>query len=314
MSFENKRYGLPQGTDGRVIYFNKKLFAKAGLPADWQPTSWDEVVAAGEKLKSLDGVTPIQLNAGTSAGEATTMQGVLPLLVGTGHEVFENGKWQGDTQAVRDVLDFYKRVYGGGLGDTKLQQQPQGRDESFQRFAEGKIGMLFEGDYFWRSVVNPAGGIAPVSDRETSVGWAMIPSKTKGAGVRGQDYVSMSGGTGFVVNPNTKHTKLALEMLKIMGSADGLKAAVKFDAVGITPRTDVNSQVLADDPMLDFIGEKVLPITVYRPGLAAYPQVSVALQKATGDIVAGKSVEEAAGKYQTEIAKAVGGTANVVSD
>jgi multiple sugar transport system substrate-binding protein len=314
MSFEGKRYGTPLGTDGRVIFFNKELFAKAGLPADWQPKTWDEIIAAGEKLKQLEGVTPIQLNAGTSAGEATTMQGVLPMLVGTGHEVFENGKWQGNSQAVRDVLDFYKRIFDGGLGDAKLQQQPQGRDESFQRFAKGEIGILFEGDYLWRSVINPQGGIAPMRNRDSAVGWALIPAKQPGSGVRGQDYVSMSGGTGFVVNPNSRHSKLALELLQVMGSVDGGKASSQFGAAGITPRTDVNAQVLARDPLMNFIGQKVLPITIYRPGLAAYPQVSVALQKATGDIVAGRSVEEAAGRYQGELEKAVGGSANTVTD
>ena len=37
VEFEGKRYGIPVGTDGRVLFFNKKLFAKAGLPTDWQP-------------------------------------------------------------------------------------------------------------------------------------------------------------------------------------------------------------------------------------------------------------------------------------
>ena len=31
-SFDGNRYGIPQGTDGRVIYFNKDLFEQAGLP------------------------------------------------------------------------------------------------------------------------------------------------------------------------------------------------------------------------------------------------------------------------------------------
>ena len=65
-------YGVPSGTDGRVIFFNKKLFAQAGLPADWQPTSWDDIITAGQTLKAkLPGVTPIQLNGGVAMGEAT---------------------------------------------------------------------------------------------------------------------------------------------------------------------------------------------------------------------------------------------------
>ena len=83
-SFEGKTYGIPSGTDGRVLYFNKKLFAKAGLPTDWQPKSWQDILDAGTKLKSLPGVDPIQIDAGTAMGEATTMQGVLPLLAGAG--------------------------------------------------------------------------------------------------------------------------------------------------------------------------------------------------------------------------------------
>ena len=55
VSFEDKTYGIPAGTDGRVLYFNKKLFAQAGLPADWQPKSWQDILDAGTKLKSISG-------------------------------------------------------------------------------------------------------------------------------------------------------------------------------------------------------------------------------------------------------------------
>jgi len=90
--FDSKRYGIPVGTDGRVLFFNKNLFTQAGLPADWQPKSWAEVISAAQRLKTLPGVTPIQLNAGTAMTEATTMQGVLPLLAGTGEEIYTDGK------------------------------------------------------------------------------------------------------------------------------------------------------------------------------------------------------------------------------
>jgi multiple sugar transport system substrate-binding protein len=313
MSFGGKKYGLPTGTDGRVIFFNKQLFAKAGLPADWQPRSWDDILAAGRKLKSLSGVTPIQLNAGTAMTEATTMQGVLPLLVGTGHEVFENGKWLGDTPQVRDVLNLYQQVYGGGLGDPRLQQSAQGRDESFTRFAKGKVGILLESDYFWRSVVNPKDGIDPMKDRDKDVGYALIPAQSAGKGVRGQDMVSMSGGSGWVVNPHTKDPSLVWDLLSFMGSHDAVKDEVQRTAVGISPRQDVNAEMLAGDPLMNFIATKVLPITDVRPGLAAYPQVSTALQKATGDVVAGDSVDKTAKAYQQNLTQAVGGAGNVTT-
>ncbi len=311
--YDEKVYGIPGGTDGRVIYFNKTLFAKAGLPANWQPKSWDEIIAAAQALKKLPGVTPLQVNAGSAMGEATSMQGVLPLLVGTGAEIYDGSKWLGDTQSVRDVLEFYNKVYGGGLGDPVLQKESKGRDKSFAEFAANKIGILLEGDYFWRSVVEPKAGVAKMANRNEAVGWALIPAAKPGSGVGGQDFVSMSGGGASVINPNTKYPQQAWELLQFMNSAEMVKARLAGEAK-ITQRKDVNAEVLKNDPHLTFIAEKVLPLTRFRPGLAEYPKVSAALQQATADVVAGKSVDQAAKAYQAALATAVGGADKVSSN
>ncbi len=304
-SFEDKAYGIPTGTDGRVLYYNKKLFAQAGLPTDWAPKSWADILAAGTALKKLPGIDPLQINAGTAMGEATTMQGVLPLLAGTGTEIYKDGKWQGNTQQVRDVLSFYRDIYSTGLGNPAFQQAAKGRDESFAAFAAGKVGVLLEGDYFWRSILNPKGGDAPMAGRDTDVGYALIPAQKPGSGLRAQDSVSMSGGSGYFLNPNTKFPAQAWELLTVMSSPDALKALLD-GAARITARTDVNKEVLAADPMLSLVSEKVLPLTAYRPGEAVYPQVSAALQQATADIVSGKSAADAAAAYQKAVEKAVG--------
>jgi len=312
-TYKGKRYGVPEGTDGRVLYFNRTLLAKAGLPRDWQPKSWDEVLAAGQAVKSSQpGVTPIQLNAGTAMGEATTMQGVLPLLVGTGQQIWADGKWQGNTAAMRDVLGLYQKIYGGGLGDPVLQQDAKGRDKSFQAFAAGKIAILLEGDYFWRSVVEPAKGIAKMPDRNENVGYALIPAIRPGAGVRGQDFVSMSGGGGRVLNPATKYPRQAWELMQFMNSKEATIAQVG-SAPRLTQRQDVNDEILKTDPLLAFIAQKVLPLTAFRPGFAEYPQVSQALQQATQDVVAGTSPADAAGAYQKKVESVVGGADKIAS-
>ena len=306
VEFEGKRYGIPVGTDGRVLFFNKKLFAKAGLPTDWQPKSWDEVLQAGRQLKAkLPGVTPLQINAGTAMGEATTAQGFIPLLYGTGKNLVDDGKWLGDTPETQAVLGFYSQLYGQGLGDPKLQLRADGRDRSFAQFADNKIAVLLEGDYFWRSVINPDGGLAPMKDRDQAVGWALIPARQPGGGLNGQDFVSLSGGAGRVINPNTKAPKEAWELLKFLNSKEALTNWVQREA-RITSRTDVN-QANLKDPLLSFISEKVLPITATRPGSAAYPQVSLAIQTATENVVAGRSdAGKAAKQLGAAVAKAVG--------
>lgn len=308
MSFEGKRYGVPQGADGRVLYYNKDLFEQAGLDADWQPESWDDILDASRALKELDGVIPLQLNAGTAMGEATTMQGLLPLLVGTGEEIWEDGKWLGDAPGLRDVMELYRTIYvDEDLGDPILQQEASGRDTSFQLFADGEIAILLEGDYFWRSVINPEEGVgtAPMEDRDEVVGYTKIPAMDKGKGANGQDFVSMSGGTGRVLNPNSENADLAWELLAFMNSAEAYEA--KADGtLSISPRNDVNEKLLASDPMLSFVAEEVLPVTFYRPGLAAYPQVSVALQQASLDAVSGDEIDAVMDAYVSDMDGIVG--------
>ncbi|MES9541813.1 MULTISPECIES: extracellular solute-binding protein [unclassified Actinomadura] len=309
--FDGERYGVPPATDGRVIFFNKELFGQAGLPADWQPKSWQDVLAAGRALKRLPGVTPIQLNAGTAMGEATSMQGALPLLAGAGAEIYADGKWTGGGEALKQVLGLYAQVYGReGLGDPKLQQEAKGRDKSFEEFAAGKIGILFEGDYFWRDVLNPKTGVAKMKTRDQDVGYALIPALSPGRGLRGQSFVSMSGGAVTVLNPNTKYPQQAFELLAFMNSPEMVKARTA-GTPEITSRTDVNKEILAGDPFLTFVSEKVLPVTSYRPGLSAYPQVSTALQEATASVVSGKSPDQAAAEYTKKLEGIVGGAAHV---
>src|SRR5690606_11766595 len=116
----------------------------------------------------------------------TTMQGFLPVLAGAGEEIYADGAWTGNSSAVQEAFELYQTIYQDEqLGDATLQQETNGRDLSFTDFSEGKIGILAESDYFWRAVINPDGGTAPMENRNEVVGYAKIPAKEPGAGVDG---------------------------------------------------------------------------------------------------------------------------------
>jgi multiple sugar transport system substrate-binding protein len=316
MAFQGQQYGIPTGPDGRVIYYNKDLFKQAGLPTKWQPRSWADILATARKIKAkLPNVTPLQWNAGTAMGEATTAQGFLPLLAGTGKLIYDTPqkKWLGNTKNIRDVLTFYQQVYKSKpqLGDPDLQLRADGRDRSFQEFSKGQIAILTEGDYLWRSVINPQVGIDPMPNRDSAIGWALIPAERPHSGVQGpafkqpQSFVSLSGGGGRVINPHTAHAKEAWALLTFMNSQAAWQRYVATQP-RITPRTDVNKATLYKDPLLGYVARNVLPITTYRPGFAVYPQVSVLLQLASQQVVAGTSVQKAAQNYQKALVKLVG--------
>lgn len=320
MIYENQRYGIPQGTDGRIIYYNKKMFQAAGLPTNWQPKSWADIVTAAKRLKSTNPDTnPIQINGGDGMGEATAMQGVLNLLGGAGSLIYDPKakKWEGNTKAVRAALGFYDTVYNVekiGKGSWQLLAGENGRNESFKSFAKGETAMLIEGDYFWRSVINPTSSNAPMADRDTNVGFAKIPAQTPKSGYNGQSFMSMSGGSGYALNQYAKNKPMAWELLKFMNSREAVQANMAIGgAVRITQRADVNAVTLKSDPCLKFVFEQAIPNTHFRPPLADYNAASVLLQKATTAVIQGTSPEKAAADYETAL-KALVGANNVKSN
>ncbi len=135
------------------------------------------------------------------------MQGVLPMMVAR-RRAGVGGRQVGSAPATswaRSSTCTGTIYVDEELGDPILQQEAAGRDTSFAQFAAGDIGILLESDYFWRSVINPAEGVgtAPMENRDEVVGYARIPAMEPGVGVNGQDFVSMSGGTGRVLNPGS---------------------------------------------------------------------------------------------------------------
>ena len=88
-AYNGKLYGIPRGTDVRVIWYNKDILEKAGYPRDtFQPKNWTELLDAAKAIKAkVPGVVPFQLNAGTAMGEASTLQGYTMALLGAGQHV-----------------------------------------------------------------------------------------------------------------------------------------------------------------------------------------------------------------------------------
>lgn len=314
--FNGQRYGIPVTTDGRVLFYNKALFAQAGLPTEWQPHSWSDIIAAAQALQKLPGITPIQLDGGTAMAETTTINGFLPFLAGAGTLIYTGGRWQGNTAAMRAALGFYQQVFSLRLADPVLNEEAHGRDSSFAEFAANKIGIYPESDYMWRSILSPTVGNYPMPHRDSDVGYALIPAINPGAGVDGHDYVTFSGGAVRLVNPNTNYPQQTWDLLTFMASAPAMLAYEQQFLGGsrqVMPRSDVNDALLTGDPLMKFISTTVLPYTHYRPSEGHYTQVSALLQQATADVISGQPAALAAANYAQALAKIVG-EANVINN
>jgi multiple sugar transport system substrate-binding protein len=314
LGFQGETYGLGLGTDVRMIFYRTDLFEEAGLDVPWQPTSWDDVLAAARQIKeALPEVTPLQLNAGTVMGEATTMQGYFMALLGTGTHMydFDTGTWVAEHPGILDTLNLYQTIYvDEELGDARLQLITGGREASFEGFRDGRIAMLVEGDFFWRSVMAPGSEWEPAEGREAVVSWAKMPAQEPGMGYGGRDFVSISGGTGVVINPNTRHPDLAWELISFMF---GEEMQLAFQE--IQPRIRIRDDIeVIGDPEMSRMAEELLPLSTVRPQLPEYPRISDEAQRMTERVISGEMTPEEAMAAYAQAVEEIVGAENVVRE
>ena len=114
-------YAIPYTADSRGIWYNKDVFAQAGLPTDWQPKTWKDILDACATIKEkCPDVTPFWCNAGKVSGEATSMQTYEELLYGTGEQVYENGKWVTSSANILKSLNFINDMFKNNYATADL--------------------------------------------------------------------------------------------------------------------------------------------------------------------------------------------------
>ncbi|MCX4456892.1 extracellular solute-binding protein [Streptomyces sp. NBC_01340] len=302
---DGKTYGVPDGTDTRGLWFDKGIFKKAGLPADWQPKTWDDVLAAARAIKAkVPGVTPLNVYTGKPAGEAATMQGFEMLLYGTGDATSDplydtaSKKWIAGSQAFKDALTFVHTVYKEKLGpdvsdalDPNFPTTVRG-----ELMPEGKLGINLDGSWLPQDWLKGAGHEWP--EWSQKLGLAYMPTQTGQAPGK----VSMSGGWTWSIPAKASNPDLAFKFIETMQTKANAQKWYIANS-GIAVRGDVASDpgYVKAQPGIKFFTDLVAS-THYRPAYPAYPKVSTAIQEAMEGVTTGdSSVDKAAGGYDEEL-------------
>ncbi|MFB7657142.1 MULTISPECIES: extracellular solute-binding protein [unclassified Streptomyces] len=305
---DGKTYGVPDGTDTRGLWFSKDVFAKAGLPADWQPKTWAEVLDAARTIREkVPGVTPINVYTGKPAGEAATMQGFEMLLYGTNDGTTDplydkdSKKWITAGKGFEDSLAFVESVYKEKLGpEVSDALDPNfGTAVRGELLPQGKLGIALDGSWLPQDWLEGSGHEWPEWSKE--LGLAAMPTQHGQAPGK----VSMSGGWAWSIPAKAANPDLAFDFVKTMQTKANAQKWYIANS-GIAVREDVaNDPAYVDaQPGIKFFTDLV-ESTHYRPAYPAYPKVSVAIQEAMEGVTTGDmSVEEAARGYDEALKEA----------
>ncbi|MGL4987323.1 MAG: extracellular solute-binding protein [Treponemataceae bacterium] len=283
-------YTIPWNTDARGLYYSKLLFQKAGLPANWQPKDWDDILVACRAVKALgtnDGeeIIPFKANLSRVNGEATTMQTFLMLLYGTNDKLFENGKWIIESQGLFDTLKFIETLRKEDLilSNDVLLTTSEG-PYSTPIGVKGNVGVRLDGSWTAQSFVNEG-----LPNWRDVYSYIMMPSQFGSVEKPG---VTFQGGFGFSISANSKKKEKALEVIRLLSSYEALKRIYPVSG-HLSTRMDV-----AETPEHKAIGvnaksAEFLPYGHYRPANDEYASVSVEIQAMVDSVVSGTSPEQA---------------------
>ncbi|MCB8875335.1 extracellular solute-binding protein [Acidisoma silvae] len=133
-SYQGAQYGMPFTTSSRTLFYNKKLFAEAGIAG--APTTWDELMTDAGKI-AAKGHIGYGMPLGPEEAQAETL---LWLLGNGGGYQDASGKWTINSPQNVETLEFMTKLVKAG--DTEPNPGTKNRAAILEQFAQGQIGIV----------------------------------------------------------------------------------------------------------------------------------------------------------------------------
>jgi raffinose/stachyose/melibiose transport system substrate-binding protein len=279
-AYNGKQYGVPWDMGMIGFWYNKKLFADAGISAP--PTTWDELLSDMSKLKAK-GVAPLAI-AGKDKWPSMHLWTYLVLRIGGSdalQQMIQSGDWNtdackgaGDQVLKLNALDPYQAGYKSATYDNEAAA-----------VGNGKAAMELMGQWA------PGVQVADSTSKQglgKDLGWFPFPEVTGGAGAATD---GVGGGNGIAVGKNAPPE--AIDFLKFFSSvqnADSLNSS--------TPPTALSPVIGTEDTVTDPNLQQVVAgrnnagfIQLYLDQ-ATSPEMGAAINDATIALFLGASTPE----------------------
>ena len=277
--YKGKLYGLPWIVDAKFLFYNKAMFAKAGI--DHPPASWAEIEQDAITLKSK-GVVEYPFVASWSQNEALTAD-YAAMLAGFGGQFLDaSGKPAFQT--------------GGGLAAAQWMAQSLLKDkvtnphslefveDDVKRvFSSGQAAMALNWTYMWDGA-NTASADTKIAGQ---VGVIASPGPTPGS-------VGTSNGSQPLCIPtNSTHKDAAWDYIVYLTSQP-VQNAYATNSLPMWKGSFDDPKVSNNRPELMTAASKSFDAMIGRPEVVDYQQFSVALQQALQQVATGRAEPAAA--------------------
>ena len=281
-----KTYGLPIAASARALYYNKDIFAKAGIANP--PATWDEFKADAERIKTSGGGA---FGFGLQGKEIETDVYWYYCFWSYGGDIVKDGKSGLDTPAAFDSAELYKSFIDEGL--TQPGVTSYSREDVQNLFKQGKVATVITAPFLSNQIKAEAPNL--------KYGVAPIPAGPKG------DQGTYGVTDSIVLFANSKNKDEAWKFLDYLFTTD---QRTKFDKVeGFLP---VNAEEAKDPLFADNADLKVfaslLPKARFAPVIPGWEEIADATSSAIQKIYLGQgeiepTLKEAAAKVNGVLKK-----------
>lgn len=289
-SYNGNLMGVPWAPSPYILYWNKELFKKAGLP-DRAPETHEEMLEFARALSKLKTDQGEQVYGMGEATEKLPINGMIALrnIYAFNGSIFDkDGKVNVNTPEVIDALKYYETLVDEGLS-------PQGAKLKDLRnlFSIGRLGMYADG-YYGKAVFRNLSGQGEAFD--SVWGAAIIPKNKNGKSV------SIGEAHGLVISKDSKNKEAAADFIKFL--SDEAMISLYHQKVGaMTSRKSISTLPEFNSTELDKVLTEqmnhIKPLPKNNPGLEqAYLEIAEAVQKVT---VANESPEKAAAELEGKL-------------
>ena len=234
--FGGKVYGIPTGSDNRILYWNKKLFREAaaklraaGLDPERAPRTWSELIAYGKALtiKNKDGSfkqVGFIPNWGNTWLYMYAFQNNAAFMSPDGRKCTLDSPEA--VEALQFMVDGYKQITGGYEAAKAFESGFQTNEND--AFVVGKVAMKIDGDWS----LNSLSRYAP----EMELGTAPPPVPDDRYYRRGRfkdeksQFVTWSGGFSYGIPRGARNVEGGWRFIKFLTSTEGRMIAADAQA------------------------------------------------------------------------------------
>jgi len=283
MRSDQKLYAVPFASQTQLVIYNKGIFDANGIT---EPQTWDELIAASQKLKDA-GIMPFANGTATAWQNETIVGDLVSSIMGKGfYEDLIAGKADFTDPRYVEALAKLKEISAyfpdGFIGLDYPSAQ--------QLFSSGMAAMFAGGSYELATF--------KTQNPDIELGVFAAPGKT----AEDEKLVALYYDGGYAANANGANKEAALKFLNYVASLEfGQAFANTLNNVSTVPGVTFDNPLLAEVAELNKSSIPYLMLVHFRYG---EPSGSVLLQAEVQKLLAGQTTPEAAGAAVTEGLKA----------